>query len=220
MITKAQFSTCPDSAYGGLLICGMNWGGNTSDPTAGETESAPWAPLFSHPENYSKFQSPLLTWFSLWGHPLSYENPTELDRAIAQSNVFFDQSPRFLQSLKAERWTIALNRLAGAIEELHFSGVLLVSTKVVDRVVWLSARGDIPKWAEVIGNLVWDAPKYRRLHLRFGLNGTRLVAGISHPSSGVAHADVAAAKAEMDPWLRTILRRYKDRTEQRNLAYM
>ena len=40
MIPKAQFSTCPTESKCGLLICGLNWGGEPMRGTQSkETES-------------------------------------------------------------------------------------------------------------------------------------------------------------------------------------
>ena len=195
----------------------MNWGGKPYSHAQGEAEGEPWAPLFSHPENYSRgFQSPLLTWFSLWGHPLSHHAPTFLDGAIAQSNVFFDQSPRFLQKPERERWIIGVERLAEAIKVHDFAGILIVSTTVADWIVWLSARGDIPAWCKTMGNLQWGSAMHNRLKLRFGRNGHRLLAAVAHPSSGVAHADVENSKVEMSPWIQSVLTEYRKKTEPEN----
>jgi len=182
-----------------------------------ETESQPWAPFFSHPKNSSRgFQSPLVTWFGLWGYTLLHENPTCLDEAIAQSNIFFDQSPRFLARPETERWIHGITRLAEAVESMDFSGILLVSATVVNCVIRLSEKNQVPKWNQVVGNLQWDAPRYGRLKLRFGRNGTRHVAGVSHPSCGVAHADVQASAKEMWPWIAKILEEHemKNRTSR------
>jgi hypothetical protein len=215
MIEKSQFAALPPTARGGLLICGMNWGGKPKESDHGvETASPPWAHFFSHPENYSRgFQAPLVTWFGLWGHTLLPENPTQLDRAIAQSNVFFDQSPRFLGMPEKDRWIYGVTRLAEAVETMDFSGILLVSSTVVNWVIWLSEKNHVPKWNQVVGNLQWDTPRYARLSLRFGRNGTRHVAGVSHPSSGVAHADVQASAKEMRSWIAEILQEHEMKNE-------
>jgi len=207
MIQESQFSACPATARGGLLICGMNWGGSANEAERGiETESAPCAPYFSHPENYSfGFQAPLITWFGLWGFGLSHETPTQLDRAMAQTNIFFDQSPRFVNTPEKDKWIFGLTRLAETIEQMDCSGILLVSTRVVDWIIRLSANGEIPKWNQVVGKQEWDTPRYHRLNLRFGRNGLRLIAGVSHPSSGVAHGDVEAAATEMRSWINEVL---------------
>lgn len=208
MIARSQFSTCPETAKGGLIVCGMNWGGKTNTVNCGiETENSPWAPYFSHPENYSRgFQAPLVRWFSLWGYSLSYKTPTHLDRAIAQTNVFFDQSPRFLDRPEKEKWIHGITRLAEVVEQMDFSGILLVSTKVVDRLIWLSNRNEVPTWNRVVGRLQWDIPKYHRLKLRFGRNGVRHVAGLSHPSYGIDQRDVQKSAEEMRPWIDAVLK--------------
>jgi hypothetical protein len=216
MIESTQFSTFPETAKGGLLICGMNWGGKPEVPDRGvETESRPWAPWFSHPQNRSRgFQATLLKWFELWGYPLSHENPTHLDIAIAQSNIFFDKSPRFLAMPKRERWIRGVTRLAEAVETMDFSGVLLVSTTVVNWVISLSEANEVPKWNQVVGNGEWDSPRYSRLNLRFR-QGQRHVAGVSHPSRGVAHADVRAAATAMQPWIARVLSAHERKSQAR-----
>lgn len=157
-----------------------------------------------------------MTWFGLWGYTLLHENPTHLDRTIAQSNVFFDQTPRFFGKPETERWIHGVTRLAEAVETMDFSGVLLVSATVVNSVIRLSEKNHVPKWNQVVGNLQWDAPRYGRLKLRFGRNGTRYVAGVSHPSRGVAHADVQASAKEMRSWIAEILQEHemKNRTSR------
>jgi hypothetical protein len=78
----------------------------------------------------------------LRGHPLSskHEACTTLDLAIAQSNLFFDQSWCFLASSETEKWINATKRLAEAIEEHDFSGILLVSRTAVNWIIWLSEK--------------------------------------------------------------------------------
>ena len=89
---------------------------------------------------------------------------------------------------------------------MDFSGILLVSTKVVDRLIWLSNRNEVPTWNRVVGRLQWDIPKYHRLKLRFGRNGVRHVAGLSHPSYGIDQRDVQKSAEEMRPWIDAVLK--------------
>ena len=57
-----------------------------------------WTPYFSHAANYSEhFQKPIVNWFRLWGHELNPLEPTEVDMAIAQTNMFVGGEHQFTE---------------------------------------------------------------------------------------------------------------------------
>ena len=114
MIHDAKLST-KDSPlrYGGLLICGLNYGLPKNKISQSEAEFEPWAEYFTHASNRiaDRFVSRLVTWFEWWNIPLESEkNPTELNNAISQTNLFYDSSQSFVQR-SAEDFELAFDRL-------------------------------------------------------------------------------------------------------------
>ncbi len=140
----------------------MNRGGKAQDQTdpAEKTRQSAWAPYFSSPRNRYFYQTRLLRWFELWQHPLNPDTPTELDRALSQTNLFLDQSPSFSDIQRRETaWKEALERLAAAIQELDASGILFVSKGVVDQGFRFAERHEPEGWKEAIGaDVHWGEP--------------------------------------------------------------
>lgn len=75
----------------GLMICGINWGGNESDDAQDNSTS-----FFSDGTvNRYPYRDRLVTWFSLFGHPLESVAGKEsaFERSIVQTNWLRSQSP-------------------------------------------------------------------------------------------------------------------------------
>ena len=73
----------------GLMICGINWGGDPSNESAPEEQS-----FFSDKTvNNYPYRNRLLRWFNFWGDPLQIDRGREgwLERSIAQTNWLPDQ---------------------------------------------------------------------------------------------------------------------------------
>jgi len=74
----------------GLMICGINWG---SDPT--EPQNYEDASFFSDRRvNNYEYRNRIIRWFSLWGHPLetSEVGAGAFERSVVQTNWWRSQS--------------------------------------------------------------------------------------------------------------------------------
>jgi hypothetical protein len=80
----------PENSLGGLMICGINWGGNPLEHKQHDEQS-----FFSDAsvQNY-RFRNQLVAWFKLWGHALTTERGREgpFERSIFHTNWLPDQS--------------------------------------------------------------------------------------------------------------------------------
>lgn len=166
MISVLQFSTDPGLlAKGGLLICGINWGGDSDNPEV-EQPSESWAPYFSHPGNSSRYQTCLLKWFDLWGWKLNPVEPTPLDLAILQTNLFFTQSKSFPGESDSQKWTDAFHRLCAGILHYNISGLLITSKVVGERFIEASRNPTVPEWDKAVGSAPsWSHPGNDTLRL-------------------------------------------------------
>ena len=224
MINELQFSTDPGLlARGGLLICGKNWGGDSENPDI-EEASEPWAPYFSHPYNYSRYQTYLLKWFDLWGWKLKPKEPTILDLAILQTNLFFTQSNRFRGGFDDNQWQYAFKRLCAGIIRFNISGLLITSKEVGDQFIKFSKTSTIPQWDRAIGTSPsWGQPSNDTLRLVIGKTTVLNIAIMNHPASGVADADVESEcnKPAMNSWISEVVQEYKRKqfAEQTNPPY-
>lgn len=205
----------PES-YGGMILCGMNWGGVSpnSDPVKGD-----WATFFADDAtNSDRFQQRLKHWFSFWGHPLYPDNtPCVLDRAISQTNMFLDQSKSFnLINRTADDWKFAMETFAETVSELRASGVLLFSKTIADKTSKYAMQGVAPKWTEVIGtDLAWDQCRYGRLKLRTATGAKLPFVSLSHPNYYTANSFVEASREFMEPWISGIIQEYRKKQSGR-----
>lgn len=74
----------PENEQGGLLICGINWGGDPDESQEAEEKS-----FFSDSQvNAYRLRSRVVNWFRLFGHPLVEERGKEgpFERSIIQTN--------------------------------------------------------------------------------------------------------------------------------------
>ncbi len=80
----------PEGEKGGLLICGVNWGGDPSEPSTAENPS-----FFSDKRvNDYRYRNRLVKWFALLGHPLEEKDgmETSFERSIVQTNWLYGQA--------------------------------------------------------------------------------------------------------------------------------
>ena len=212
MINDLQFSTNPSLLVkGGLFICGMNWGGNSVDPGI-EEASEPWAPYFSHPSNASRYQTCLLKWFDLWGWKLNSTEPTLLDLAILQTNLFFTQSRRFHDELDEDQWWLAFQRLCVGIIHYNISGLLITSKEVGDQFIEFSKNSTVPEWDRAVGSSPsWSQRGNDTLCLVIGKTNVLNIAIMNHPASGVSDQDVESQdnKSAMSSWISEVMQGYK-----------
>lgn len=162
MIEEPMLSTKEaPTRYGGLLICGTNYGLAPGATPQGETSFEPWADYFTHESNYTKdkFVSGLARWFDWWGIRLELESgcPTELNNAISQTNLFYDSTKSF-ELRQSDEMDFAYTRLKKTLTRINTSGLLVASSQLVDET---RHRLSLPEWRMVQSGRYWMGFKER-----------------------------------------------------------
>lgn len=200
MIAQPRLSTIDTHArYGGLLICGMNYGLLRGSTPQTEGDFPPWAQYFTHESNRTndKFVSRLALWFDWWGIPLEVNgSPTELNCAISQTNLFYDSSRSFA-SRSTEEIQLAFKRLDATITRLNISGLLLASITMAE-----TTRSQLR-----IGE--WKTNTAGRFSLRRALAGSLRVAVCPHPRCPQSRCDVESLAEEMRNWGNEVLTEWR-----------
>jgi hypothetical protein len=208
MIKEPRLSTVDSpTRYGGLLICGMNYGLARGGNPQEESDFPPWAQYFTHESNRNgdRFVSRLTSWFAWWN--ISLENPdgtpTELNLAISQTNLFYDSSKSFTARSKPEV-ELAFSRLQKAVKKLNASGLLLVSTTLA------GAARDLFQICE------WQSVTAGRFVFYHALTDSLQVAVCPHPRCPQKRSDVESVGRTVRQWIDDIMREYKNRQNQRS----
>lgn len=187
--------------YGGLLICGLNYGGKNPEP---EINREPWADNFTDVSNRKgdPFVSKMATWFERWGIPLVETNgvPIKLNRAISRSNLFYDVSKSFRTRLggtpSEDELRFAFNRLTSLIVSLNISGLLLAGVSMENQAIrYLS----LPDWKRIpFGKSFFYRSSTEKLH----------VIVCPHPSFHVTIPEVESLRDEMRGWVELVQKEY------------
>lgn len=193
--------------YGGLLICGANYGLAAGAAPEQEAPFEPWGEYFTHESNRrsDRFVSRLATWFDWWRLPLERGgHPTALNLAISQTNLFYDTSASFAVRDSAEM-ELAFTRLKKNATRLNASGILLASARAVDHA---KDHFDLPEWQYVSAGRFW---------IGFSTSSFR-VAVCPHPASPQSQANVECVGREMRNWISETMTIYRERQASRNGA--
>lgn len=194
---------------GGLLLCGMNWGGSPKDASGDEVG---WADFFADDNtNRDKYQPRIKQWFREWGFALAPNGkPTTLDLSISQTNLFLDQSPSFRDLARTlESWGEAMNVLADTIYTLDIRAVIIFSTTIASDIGWYLARCEAKTWRRVMGDtLQWSEKQHGRLKLRFAQGTLIPVANTCHPRFSPTADNLLSSRRDMEPWLAAYLSNY------------
>jgi hypothetical protein len=92
-LATAEFD---ENRTGGLMICGINWGGPEDDsPLAKDEFGKSFFSDARFADGPSPYRRNILRWFSLFGQPLagSEKDAGPFERSIVQTNWLSDQSP-------------------------------------------------------------------------------------------------------------------------------
>lgn len=186
--------------YGGLLICGTNYGLAKGDAPKPEQPSEPWGEYLTHESNDDRFSGRLIVWFGWWGIPLELEGgtPNELNNAISQTNLFYDSSKSF-ELRQPHEMAFAYKRLQKTLDRLNISGLLVASSKLADET---RHRLSLPEWQKISAGRFW---------VSFASSGSLSVAVCPHPTSRQSRQDVEGVGYEMRNWVSEILEEKKKR---------
>jgi len=173
-----------------------------------------WTPYFSHAMNECGFQTTLVDWFSGWQHPLNPEDPTDLDWAIAQTNLFIDAPDRFGDMGRGhDEWIQAIEDLMMVAEFINASGIMFVSTLLGDNIArYINSDQDRDlEWRNETGIRVeWSRKEYGQLELRTAKLSSIPLVNVCYPNLSVPRKCVRESAEVMAPWLDAVLNRYSD----------
>ena len=203
-------ATCPYSEMvGGLLVCGINWGGEPSEWVEEEKRS-----FFSDKlVNDYPFRNRIVGWFDVLGHPLEQERGKEgkFERSIAQTNWLLYQSRntagRDLSSEFLDKRNQFFDRLS-VLEPcliFFFSGTLLKALnneKCIPRVEEiLGERIDSnPQWEQK--SIKWGGEELKRFNFGFQKFATCQIVSFPHPTPQGEHPHdeyIKAFRPEIEP---------------------
>ncbi len=198
MITEPMLSTTEDHCKrGGLLICGTNYG---LAPGAEPEPEAPWdarVPYFTHPDNRNgnRYVCRLIKWFEWWDIPLEAADgkPTAVNRAISQTNLFYDSSKSF-GGRSPEEMDAAFDRLHTLVRRLEVRGILFTSARLLHAA------------PSRLGVLERSTKSFGRFWVALFSNTSLHVAIWPHPAPPASEKDVRSAAPAMKTWiLETVL---------------
>jgi hypothetical protein len=182
--------------YGGLLICGLNYGGKNPEH---EIEREPWAENFTDVSNRKgdPFVSKMATWFERWGISLVETNgvPIKLNRAISQTNLFYDVSKSF-RTRSEEEFKFAFERQRIIIFKLDISGLLLAGVSMENQARrYLS----LPNWKRI---------PFGKSFFRLASTEKIQVIVCPHPSFHATIQNIESLGDEMRGWVELIQKEY------------
>lgn len=212
-------------SIGGIILCGMNWGDGGGKKKDDETQQngSNQLRLFASRENSHPYQRSIIKWFEFWGFKLNPDQPTNMDYALSQTNMFLDSSRNFEDNPRtSEEWEIALERFANVVELLKPFAVLFLSIPTLKSALQYAQDCGAPQWKKVLGiqecgispRIFHDPDKPEK---RFGFFSPQLnigeikIAAVPHPAARhFTDNAVRAAYDVMNPWLREALQNYEN----------
>jgi hypothetical protein len=185
--------------YGGLLVCGLNYGGK--NPSR-EIKREPWGENFTHISNRDRFVSRMATWFERWGYPLVETNgvPIKLNRAISQTNLFYDVSTSWKTRLgglpSEDEIKFAFDRLTSLIASWNISGLLLAGVSMENQAKRHLSLSD------------WKCIPFMKSFFRRSSTEKLHVIVCPHPGFHASTPVVDSLRDEMRDWVEVILKEY------------
>lgn len=207
--TSAWFA---ENQQGGLMVCGINWGG---DPDV--TAIPCTASFFSDAKtNNWPYRNRVVRWFSRWGHPLETDDRTAgpFERSIIQTNWLSTQSKNMSGSSIAAVCAADWFNFSFHLEKLRPRVVMFTSVALLEAMNsprCLEAATSIlgPPSALQIGKRDVNVGGKRLRRFRFGRQqwGATEFVAVPHPtgSKGLSDDYVASGRDLIDP----ILAKYK-----------
>lgn len=200
----------PEGEKGGLLLCGVNWGGSPSE--AGRDEPASF--FSDRNVNNYPYRNRLVRWFSYWGHPLEQIKGREgpFERSIVQTNWLYGQSENMRGKDIASECSASPDAFFLHLDQLQPKLVLLVGISLLEALnstpcLALAARSlGVAQPPLIYRKDVFDGSKKLRA-FRVGVqsfeNGT--VIALPHPTGSIGLSDryIEAFRPELGPELAT-----------------
>lgn len=214
--TTASFT---ENREGGLMICGINWGGSEDEtPNDGDNLKKERKSFFSDADvNNWPYRNRLLRWFELFGHPLrtTEDLSNQFERSIIQTNWLSSQSKNMAgKSIRAEcisEW----DNFAWHVQTIKPKIIVFLSVSLLDT---LNSSACVENAKLILGDsekaiyykkTVPDNGKALK-RFRVGVQNFKrtTIIALPHPtgSKGLSHKYIQAFKPEIYP----ILQKYKN----------
>lgn len=187
----------PES-FGGILICGINWGGDESDMVLEESN---YKTFFSNKKQYDwKFRNRILKWFELWGHKLSTsENDIgKLEISISYTNWLDSKSKNFEGKNIYSECVINNQLFFNILDFLKPRLIFFMSNQLLEA---FNSKVCRPKVNEILGNqirqknylqhnIINDEKKLRRFKIGFQSFEKCDIISLPHPSGSKGLVDL------------------------------
>ncbi len=217
-----------EHSLGGIILCGMNWGGGGHGTTEANNFDG-WTEYFSSLENRYKYQEEIIKWFAAWGFPLTPDDPSIMDKALSQTNLFLNSSKHFNHKSYAEEdWIEALENLSQSVSMLKASAILFFSIGICRDALWRVKEHNVTAWNDVMGisyhneeHVFYDSDNFRKYFSVFFTHADKMkIAAVPHPTPqrrGVfSDKSVKCADTVMTPWLQSALDQYDHVQKERS----
>lgn len=188
----------PESRQGGLMICGINWGGAPDEGYVWSRDVTGDSFFSDARFNDFPYRNRLLKWFELFGHSLatSEDKAGEFEKSIVQTNWLRSQSPNMRdKDLNAEcvsewgNFEFHIARLQPKL--LMFMGVQLLdilnSPACAGPAERLLGPGGAPKWE--IRDVRAGSSALRALRVGFQKRERAQIVAFPHPTGTVGLSD-------------------------------
>ena len=190
----------------GIMICGINWGGDPSKTYPGQRPS-----FFSDKEvsNYS-YRNRLSRWFELWGHPLEIESGREgpFERSITQTNWLLDRDATMKKRDTFSECKEQHNNFLFHVRVLNPRLIILCGIVLNDVLRSLSRAnllndefGRIISSRTLRKDVFASVKKLKRFRVEVDEYEKRTVLALPHPTGSIGLSDnyIAAFKSDVSP---------------------
>jgi hypothetical protein len=197
-------------AVGGLLICGLNWGGGGG--SVNDAHAPSWQPKthFAARGGDYPFDRQLITWLNEWGLGLNPEASAGFEYAISHTNFYLNQETQYSGQGDVPRLEAEL-RLADTIDILQPSGVILFGITEFASLLW---NPHAPALRALMPSPIWverhDVEGYMTVMVMRSAPVVQF-ACVKHPtppSRAATSESVRMMNKVMGPWLENVRRNW------------
>jgi hypothetical protein len=197
----------PENSKGGLVICGINWGG---DPNDAEDTTGPRSFFSDSSVNKTPYRDRLVSWFALLGHPLSHDTAGPFERCIVQTNWLSGehfQSKSMDGILDALIDPVMVSDISRRIRLLQPRLVIFVGVTAFDAFDKVASAFTDPLGSKIgeAATLWWTPPalgEHRRRAILAKFEHCNVI-GLPHPTgqSAIPYAAIEFFKAGISPFI-------------------
>lgn len=207
-----------ENRTGGIMICGINWGG---DPN-GEPLHEPASFFSDKSVNNYPYRNRLLDWFGLWGFPLETQRGKEgaFERSLVQTNWLPDQVKTMHGKSIFDACVTTTDNFFRHLQALRPRVILFCGNTLIRVLNDPRCRADAEARLGAPAELRWlqkDVVVNGKKQKRFRVGIQRFahcdVVGLPHPTgcAGLSNEYVKAFRAEISPVLQAFRSSLTDR---------